>query len=333
MKNKNTFIILALVFILLYFTWTSFLNFRMNLDKGDIIIYPNDGFIEIGRNLYREKIIINPVLFDWYVLFNGAFNKLKPGEYQFDSPMSLKEVVNILVKGQNNYLVIPEGYNLFQIETLLKTNNILSDNDSILSYKVTDFQGVFEKYPFLRIAPLDASLEGFLFPDSYIFLKNTPSRDIILAMLDNFNYKVANQFTADDNFYRNLIIASILEKEIPDVGERKIAADILLRRLKSGIPLGADATLCYLKTLYYQKNVACYPINSQLKNNESPYNTYKYRGLPPTPICNPGLRSIEAAFNPEPNEFWYYLSDPLTQNTIFSKTLEEHNKNIQKYLR
>ena len=123
-------------------------------------------------------------------------------------------------------------------------------------------------------------------------------------------------------------MASILEKEVQTEIDKRMVADILWRRLKEGIPLQVDASICYAQNQSFDD---CQLIAKAFKI-DSPYNTYLYKGLPPAPICNPGLESIKAALNPLPNQSWYYLTDRKTGKTIYSKTYEEHLKMRQKYL-
>ena len=121
-------------------------------------------------------------------------------------------------------------------------------------------------------------------------------------------------------------MASLIEREVPDSDERRIVAGILWKRIENGIPLQVDATICYIKS------GPCLPITEEDKDRDSLYNTYRYLGLPPAPISNPGADAIEASKNPEDSPYWYYISDPETNQTIFAQTLDEHNRNVVKYL-
>jgi len=336
---KHHYIIpLALGLLIIYFLFNALLSYPINLsDSQTFIVNPNDGFIEISNNLYKEKLIINPILFDIYVLFNGTYNKLKAGEYTFTSTINIKEIAEHLYKGQNDFIVIPEGFNIFQIDAKLHQEHILDNNDSILQYTIGDFQN--NNFKFLQELDPQKSLEGFLFPDSYVFIQNTPSKTIINIMLENFNTKVYKKYFLQTNpkdFYSNLILASILEKEILDDQEKQLGADILLRRLQNNIRLQTDAVLCYIEFLNNKDKTSetlCQNNILYLKSINSAYNIYKYNGLPPTPICNPGISSIFAILHPIQNNFYYYITDPITKKTIFAKTLKEHNQNIQKYLK
>jgi len=333
-KKHLFFIPVSLFLLICWFIYEALLSYPLKLKNTDtFIIKPDDGFIQISNNLYKQKFITNPLLFEAYVLFNGTFSKLKAGEYEFSSPLNIKAVAYELFDGQDNFTSIPEGFNIYQIETKLHKKHILNLDDSILSYTIGDFQN--NGFTFLNGLDPKKSLEGFLFPDSYVFLRGTSSKEILITMLDNFNTKVYTKYflqTKPGDFYNTLILASILEKEILDKPERQLGADVFLKRLDSGMRLQTDASLCYIRYLSAQSDTSCSPI-APLKWSTSPYNVYKYNGLPPTPICNPSTESLLAFVHPIPNKYYYYIADPKTGKTIFAETLKEHNQNIRKYLR
>jgi UPF0755 protein len=151
--------------------------------------------------------------------------------------------------------------------------------------------------------------------------------------LENFDHRAAPLLAADPaRAERNLILASILESEVPDQEERRIVAGILIKRVAAGIPLQVDASICYIKE-GLRPEAPCEPITALDKKIESPYNTYLNSGWPPGAISNPGVLAIKATLDPVESPYWYYLSDPLTDKTIFAKTLDEHLANQLKYLR
>ena len=214
-------------------------------------------------------------------------------------------------------LIIWEGSSVREINSLLHDRGILN--------------------PAANLWDTEQSLEGYLFPDTYRFYKNSDSPSVLKRFFDNFKIK-AEPFLNQDptNFHRNLILASLIEKEVPDFSDRKIVAGILLKRLATGMPLQVDATLCYLKNHtppYVDEEIkSCYPITTADKKYDSPFNTYLYSGLPVAPISNPGLAAIKSVLAAEDSPYWFYLSDPKTNRTIFSRTLAEHNSNRVRYL-
>ena len=157
---------------------------------------------------------------------------------------------------------------------------------------------------------------------------------VVEKFLANFNQKALPLLNRDPHHIgENLILASILEKEIPDFEEQRLVSGILRKRLSAGIPLQVDAAICYIKEQKYGRDKSCYPLSPSDFKIDSPHNTYLYAGWPKGPIGNPGLRSIQAATNPAPSDYWYYLSDPRTKKTIFSKTFEDHALKKARYLR
>jgi len=230
-------------------------------------------------------------------------------------------------------ITIPEGLTLKEIEGKLKTSKLWGE-EKLDQIRLSDFK---EQLPinFLENVPENASLEGYLFPDTYLFDLDNSSDQIINKFLDNFIHQIPAEYLEEakkqkKDFYQILIMASLLEKEVPDQNERYIASGILWKRISSDMYLQVDAAVCYgltgdLSTCSHLKY-------SDLKF-DSPYNTYLHKGLPQGPICNPGLEAIKAALYPEKSPYWFYLSDPETRKTIFSKDLAEHNKAILKYLR
>jgi len=151
--------------------------------------------------------------------------------------------------------------------------------------------------------------------------------------IDNFVSKIENDLFFDikeqkRSFYEILTMASLLEKEVREETDKRMIADILWRRLDTNFPLQIDATICYAK---YQSFKNC-SLTRELFKLDSPYNTYIYKGLPPTPINNPGTESIQAALNPLTNDYWYYMTDRKTGKTIFSETFDEHLEFRGKYL-
>lgn len=220
-------------------------------------------------------------------------------------------------------VTIPEGYTARQIDEKLFTEGIIKKRGEVADFDISRFRN---SYRFLKDAQ---GVEGFLFPDTYDFYLGSSPEVVVEKFLKNFKDKTEILFTDKTNVYRIVILASIIEKEVPDLEyDRQIVSGIILKREKAGIPLQVDASLCYAKN-----QLGCGGVKSEDKKIDSPYNTYLNKGLTPGPIGNPGLLAIKAAFSPKESEYWYYISDPKTGKTIFAKSLEDHNGNIFKYLR
>ena len=299
------------------------------------IVEKGSGFKEIAENLENQNLIKSAQAFKMYLLIKGWANKLQPGIYQINYGAKPVDIAKTLLLGMPNEktIVIPEGYTLLNIENKLKSEGVLNENESLFDLKIADFQN---EYDFLKDSPADANLEGFLFPDTYRFKINSPPTLIATRMLDNFEKNISNLSeeikNSSLNFYQIIILASIIEGEVPDEKDRPLVAGILLKRMENKMPLQVDASIIYYKCNIL-KTDDCRKISPDDLKTDSSYNTYKNKGLPKGPINNPGLSAIKAALNPLDSPYWYYLSDPQTGNTIFSKTLKEHNQAIKQYLK
>jgi len=188
-----------------------------------------------------------------------------------------------------------------------------------------------EEFDFLRDKPKNVSLEGYLFPDTYEINTGAQIEEIVKTMLSNFDKKLTSNLRKEikkqeKTIFEIITMASLLEKEVKSKEEKEIVSGILWKRLKNRIPLQVDATIIYITGKKTTK------VSKDDTEIDSPYNTYKYLGLPKGPICNPGLESILATVYPKNSDFWYYLSTS-DGETIFSKTLEEHNIAKAKYLK
>ncbi len=300
------------------------------------IVQKGDSFKEIAERLEEQGLIRSSKSFKVYLLIHGWANKLQPGVYQIAYGSDASTIAKTLVAGMpaEKTIIIPEGYTLLDIEKKLKKEEILGDGESLLTLKISDFQ---KDYDFLKDAPPTATLEGFLFPDTYRFKINSPATLIAKRMLDNFQkiltpeIQTALQNTSL-NFYQIITLASLIEGEIPVEEDRPVVSGILLKRLESQMPLQVDVTIVYIKCNILQVE-NCRQLSSADFKIDSPYNTYQNLGLPPGPVNNPGQSAIKAALNPLENPYWYYLSDPKTGKTIFSKTLKEHNAARAQYLK
>lgn len=309
---------------------------------------------DIAWRLKKEGLLKNASSFIFYVFKTGKGRNISVGKYCLSPEMNVEELVKIL--SQNPIpeiikLTFPEGWTISKMEERLKSVGLIEKGD-IQKLKIKDLKN---DYPFLAEMPQEASLEGFLFPDTYFFRCPKPEisckngkakiikcqkgkiKEILGRFLVNFDEKLTPEMRKDikaqgKSIYQILIMASILEKEVQTFEDRKIVSGILWKRLKKDMNLDADATLVYI--LEKKENWTFEEARKavrEAKKIDSPYNTYKHKGLPPTPISNPGLDSIKAAIYPKETEYFYYLTDPKTKKTIFSKTLKEQQENEMLY--
>ena len=281
----------------------------------------------IADRLEELKIIRSSGTFLIFSVFSGSAHILKPGNYQLSPASSTPEIISFLSRGPKKDIAItfPEGVTLRDIDFLLSRAGVIAPG-TLINFPITS---IALSYPFLRDAQ---SPEGFLFPDTYRFFINSQTSEVIEKFLDAFKKKAWPMLPGTD-FKNKLIIASMIEKEVPEPKDRRIVSGILHKRLNVGMPLQVDATVCYAKEEAARAAVPCLPLTPLDFAMDSPYNTYQQNGWPPGPIGNPGLEAIRAALRPQTSPYWYYLSDPATQRTIFSATLEEHAQNKAKYLK
>ena len=198
-------------------------------------------------------------------------------------------------------------------------------------WQVKEINQFLQKEGILVGEALSPDLEGYLFPDTYEFFLDSTVEVVKGKFVENLAQQLGDLGLSieDDDLSRILTLASLVQEEVKDPQEMRIVAGIFEERLDAGIPLQIDATLCYIKE---SRGRECLPIEKADKELDSPYNTYLYQGLPPAPISNPGLDAIKAVLSPANSPYLYYISDPETGRTIFSKTLDEHNQNVIKYL-
>ncbi|MFA6525976.1 MAG: endolytic transglycosylase MltG [Candidatus Buchananbacteria bacterium] len=227
-------------------------------------------------------------------------------------------------------MTIIEGWRLKDISAYLEREGIVEENKFLEAAKISNWR---DEYIFLK-DPKIKSLEGFLYPDTYNIFTDVTAEDIIKKLLDEFDDKVTDKMRADlkaqnRSLFDVVILASILEREISNKpafdSDRAIVADIFWKRLSIGMGLQSDATVNYITG-----KTSTRPTLKDLEI-DSPYNTYKYRGLPPGPINNPSLASLMAVIYPAKNDYYYFLTDE-TGKAYFAKTYEEHLSNIRKYL-
>ena len=324
--------IIALILVLSYFIGVSLPYPSNNFSKIDFSIRKGENVSQIANNLSLKKIIFSPYLFRFYLKVNNLEKNIKAGDFEINLPISIKKLAEIITSNHlNNIFLIKEGDTLKEIEKNLKEKEILKEEDSIEKFTLKDFKDFALKINLENY--LDKPLEGFLFPDSYHLPKGLSSKEIVQIFLNNFLNKINPEILEETkkqnkNFYEVLTLASIIEKEVKDYKDKQMVIDILLKRLKENIPLQVDATICYALNKSFSD---CHLTYESLKI-DSLYNTYLYKGLPPTPISNPSLESIKAVLNPLANDYWYYLTNRKTGETIFSKTYEEHLKAREKYL-
>ncbi len=342
--------ILVAVFFLVAVLGVAYLNkkidepFKVKATEQIFEIRRGDSAKEIASNLQKSGIIADKNYFLFYLWQSGDGSKLKAGKYHLSSSENIKSIARKMIAGDvvvnEVSVMIPEGFTTANIEERLVENGIIKKGE-LVRFDYGDSRAISDKdYDFLDKDckdSRDCALSGYLFPDTYNFSADDLPLDAEIAVikfLDNFNGKTAHLRERFSNskelssysFSDMVIMASIIEKEVQTSQDMKMVSGLLWKRISIGMPLQVDATIAYMTGKKTGE------ITYDDLKIDSPYNTYLNKGLPPAPISNPGLNAIEAAINPTQNDYLYYLSKP-TGETVFSKTLEEHNKAKMLYLR
>jgi UPF0755 protein len=284
------------------------------------------GFDAIAGLLYKEGVVTDPLAFKILARFSKQDVKLKAGQYLLSTGATPQKVLDLLVSGQAILykVAVPEGLTLRQIAKLTEQAGL----GSLESFdRAARDRELLTKYGI----PAD-SAEGFLFPETYLFTKKpgNDARQVVEAMLAQFQKAVAKVWPQGapkgKELFEAVTLASIVEKETGQNGERGKIAGVFANRLRLKMLLQTDPTIIYGLGEKYDGNLR----RSHLDDPKNPYNTYQHPGLPPGPICNPGLEALKAAANPEAHDFLYFVSRN-DGSHYFSKSLEEHNSAVVRY--
>lgn len=299
----------------------------VNIQKGS-------GLNSIAATLEREGAIEHPFVFILGTRLMSAQSDLKAGEYELEPGMSPRAIMEKLRDGDAfaRRITVPEGKTSYEIIQILNANPDLTGDVTLCRY----------------------CGDGFVLPGTYDYQLGERRQDVFERMATEMSkliLELCEPYMSEDDKMAQfqiktcgnpplrdildvLTLASIIEKETGVPEERRTIAGVFINRLKAGIPLQTDPTVIYAINKGANKNDGKGPLGRRLLSKDlaidSPYNTYKYAGLPPGPIANPGKESIEAALNPEVNDYIYFVADG-TGGHVFSKTLAEHNANVAKW--
>ncbi len=310
MKRIVALIIILLMFFLIIRGWWESRLDPVSLDKSTktIIIVKGKTVNEIADQLKKENLIKSPFVFSLFVRQQGLANKLSAGTFKLSPSMSIAEIVKILSGSPNEvWVTLIEGWRIEEMAEKLGLE-------------------------FLKYAK-----EGYMFPDTYLFPNDATAEQIVKILKDNFDKKYSEALKVQIKAQglseeQGVILASIVEREARSDKVRTEVASILLKRFKINMGLNADATIQYI--LGYQSAEKSWWKRHLTREDlkiDSPYNTYLYRGLPPAPIANPGLSSLQAVANADPNTLYLYYYHDSKGNSRYAKTLEEHNQNVVSY--
>ncbi|MFA5051671.1 MAG: endolytic transglycosylase MltG [Patescibacteria group bacterium] len=333
-----TVIILALAGAILagLYVWNE-VNFPASTtDRAQsFTIAQGQGVKDIATNLKAQGLIRTPVAFEIYTYIKHAQSQYTDGVYTLNATMSIRDIFQVLTtdaSAPEEQITLLEGWTAKDMGQYLEKQGVVSADDFIDTASVHDSRSIISDttYAFLADRPATATLEGFLFPDTYRVYKTSTANQIIKKMLDNFGNKFTDQMKSDAaagnmSIFQIVTLASIIEKEVRSDTDRKLVAGIFYDRLNQGVALQSDATVNYATG-----NSSLQPTFDEL-GVDSPYNTYMYKGLPPGPICNPSLSAMMAAIYPTKSDYFYFLTKP-DGTVVYSATYDEHLQNKQKYL-
>jgi len=329
---KKVFIFLFIAAFLLFSTASGiYLEMRIwaekPLSKSSAIIPfsipAGQGFRTTSANLRRAGLPLNPLKFRLLAVTGGDDKKIQAGDYQLSAKMSPREILKTLQKGHARlfHLTVPEGFNLRQIASAVEKQGF---GRAARFYRAATDPALIRQFSIGA-----ASLEGYLFPDTYYFPRKTEPRKIIMTMIKRFRSVYNDDWmsrTREMGFsvHQIVTLASIIEKEAGTGAERPIISSVFHNRLKRGMRLEADPTVIY--------GIANFNGNLTRKDlkTPTPYNTYVIRGLPPGPIAAPGMASLEAALYPAATAYLYFVAKK-DRTHYFSTNYREHQKAVRKY--
>jgi UPF0755 protein len=316
--------LVVLFFVVVIIGWIGWLWWKDSVapvDPTDTIpvtftVQSGEGVKAIAANLAEQNLIRSSTGFYVLVKLLGIERKLQAGEFRLMPSQDARTIALELTHGiSDQWLTTLEGWRKEEVAAKVAKDLNIPEQE-VLKF----------------------SEEGYMFPDTYLVPQDATAAAIVAMFKDNFNKKVTSQMREDAkktglSFDEVIVLASIVEREGHTEQDRPMIAGILMNRLKEGWPLQADATLQYaLGYQSYEKTWWKKVLYDEDKKVRSPYNTYANVGLPPGPISNPGLESIQAVIYAKPSDYWYYLHDP-AGGIHYGKTLDEHNANINAYLR
>jgi len=320
-------LVLLLLLIVGVFLWSDiYLPVHPGTNKVvEFTVQKGQGAKEISISLKNEGLIKHTSTFRIYALLSGKSHKLQAGQYELSLSMSSSQMVDKMARGdvKREIVTIIEGWDLRDIAEYFEEQGI-STKEQFLDLAKKDFT---DGLTILQDKPKTVTIEGYVFPDTYEVAPGTGAEDIIKKILSNFDEKLRPELRAEIEKQKRSIFdiitaASLIEKEVKSQEDKKVVSGILLKRLAISMPLQIDATITYI--------TGRAAVSFSDLEIDSPYNTYKYYGLPLGPISNPGLESIEAAIYPTMSDYLYYFT-ARSGKTIFSKTYAEHQRQLDKY--
>ncbi|TAN63362.1 endolytic transglycosylase MltG [bacterium] len=319
------FLIIAAFGFTLTHVYIGFFTPISNDDTPYAITVPKGASLnETALNLKKTGLIKSPLSLTIPARFLGASRRVKAGEYELTASMSPFEILSMFIRGKirTKTVTIPEGYNLQEIAEALKDARLLTDESEFIAR-------AYDKRLITSLGIEGDSLEGYLFPDTYVFAAGTVVDEILIRMAEKFKTVYLNELDAEarkKNMSMKSVVtlASLIEKEAASSEERPLISAVFHNRLRKRIKLQSDPT-----AVYTLKDFSGTITRKHLLA-KTPYNTYVIYGLPPGPIASPGKASLRAAMRPAKEDYLYFVSKNNGTHE-FSKNLEEHNKAVKLY--
>lgn len=287
------------------------------------VVRPGQNLNSIASSLEKESIIKNRKWFVVYARLKKLAKHIQAGEYDLSASQPPEQILDILIKGRVRLysITFPEGLNMKEMASLIEGSGYCSADQ---------FLGICHDRSFIKSLCIDEkNLEGYLFPDTYSFARQTPCTKIVKTMTEKFKTVFDEEWAKKSvnmtlSAHEAVTLASIIEKETGDASERALISSVFHNRLKKNMRLASDPTVIY--------GIKDFDGNIKKKHltMDTPYNTYRIRGLPPGPIASPGRMSIRAALNPAETSYLYFVSKNDGTHK-FSKNIQEHNQAVRQY--
>lgn len=329
-KSISVFVGIVCVLSCVFFVhYRAYNTVSLNAADHVFVVSEGDDIVTIGKNLAHAGLVQNRLYFYYYAWKNKLRGTFRADRYVIAPESTIPTIVykftttgeGLVEKEQDIKITFPEGWTIKKMAERLTARHL--PGDAFYEMAMHPHSEIYQTFSFL---PPQANLEGYLFPDTYFFTKESTAEDIIVKMLTNFDQKVDSDYrtiiaSQGKTLHDIIIFASIIEGEVPSDADRFVVAGVFQNRLDIGMALQSDATIDYIKGVSEIKHTYA---DTRI---DSPYNTYMYPGLPPGPINNPSRASIDAAIAPAETEYMYFLNNATTGETVFSRTLDEHNHN------
>ena len=340
-SKKNLVAVLGVAAAICAFVYV--LVFRYSPEKNTVVItvLPAENVRDVAAHLKSDRAIVSATLFRLYARVHHLDRTMQAGTFTIDAPATIARIAEALTEPQSRaerQITIIPGWDLRDIAAYFEKEGIAQKNEvyDLLGFPAVKKNGQVHfdaPIQLLSAKPNDISLEGYLAPDTYRIFVGEPLSDTVERLIEHREEQITPEVVAyiqksGHTFHEILTMASILEREVPHESDMAKVADLFWRRVDAGWGLQADSTVHYATG----KEGDVFT-TAKDRDSDNPWNTYKWKGLPPGPISTPSIGAIRAAASPEKNDAWFFLTTLDTGEVKYAKTLEGHNANVRKYLR